>query len=145
MRCCAPSNRKQAKCEHIALILYMHSLVACLATANRQSANISSICPPSSRVSPFCLRQSPTGRDTLTARTLGGVASLCHSLRWCKKSQRTRNFVQILVLGVRFGRRHCSSNSVFERVSAFIRTHRTSKVRIASHHNCEQSEQYHLP
>ena len=44
-----------------------------------------SACPPSSRVSPFCLRQSPTGRDTLTARTLSDVASLCHSLRWCKK------------------------------------------------------------
>ena len=50
------------------------------------SANISRICPPSSGVSPFCLRQSPTGRDTLTARTLSGVASLCHSLRWCKKN-----------------------------------------------------------
>ena len=31
-----------------------------------------------------------------------------------KKSQRTRNFVQILVLGTRYGRRRCSSNSVFE-------------------------------
>ena len=49
------------------------------------SANILSACPPSSRVSPFCLRQSPTGRATLGSRTLSGVASLCHSLRWCKK------------------------------------------------------------
>ena len=47
-----------------------------------------------------------------------------------------------LVLGARFGRRHCSSNSVFERVSACLRTHRICKVRIASHRNCEQSEQY---
>ena len=51
------------------------------------SANISSICPPSSRVSPFCLRQSPTGRATLGSRTLSDVASLCHSLRWCKKNR----------------------------------------------------------
>ena len=34
---------------------------------------------------PFAIRQSPTGRATLGSRTLGGVASLCHSLRWCKK------------------------------------------------------------
>ena len=46
-----------------------------------------------------------------------------------KKSQRTRNFV--LSSGARrsLPRRHCSSRSVFEKVSAFIRTHRTSKVR----------------
>ena len=35
---------------------------------------------------PSAIRQSPTGRDTLTARTLSDVASLCHSLRWCKKN-----------------------------------------------------------
>ena len=46
-----------------------------------------SACPPSSRVSPFCLRQSPTGRATLGSRTLSDVASLCHSLRWCKKNR----------------------------------------------------------
>ena len=34
---------------------------------------------------PSAIRQSPTGRDTLGSRTLSGVASLCHSLRWCKK------------------------------------------------------------
>ena len=78
---------------------------------------------------PFAIRQSPTGRATLGSRTLSDVASLCHSLRWCKKSQRTRNFV--LSSGARrsLPRRHCSSRSVFEKVSAFIRTHRTSKVR----------------
>ena len=35
---------------------------------------------------PFAIRQSPTGRATLGSRTLSGVASLCHSLRWCKKN-----------------------------------------------------------
>ena len=69
---------------------------------NYVSANILSACPPSSRVSPFCLRQSPAGRDTLTARTLSGVASLCHLSLWCKKTERTSDCVQILVLGVRF-------------------------------------------
>ena len=48
---------------------------------------MSRICPPSSRVSPFCLRQSPTGRATLGSRTLSGVASLCHLSLWCKKKQ----------------------------------------------------------
>ena len=45
------------------------------------------ICPPSSRVSPVCLRQSPVGRATLGSRTLSIVPSLCHSLRWCKKNR----------------------------------------------------------
>ena len=45
------------------------------------------ICPPSSRVSPVCLRQSPAGRATLGSRTLSIVPSLCHSLRWCKKNR----------------------------------------------------------
>ena len=36
---------------------------------------------------PSAVRQSPTGRDTLTARTLSGVASLCHLSLWCKKKQ----------------------------------------------------------
>ena len=47
-----------------------------------------------------------------------------------------------LVLGARYGRRHCSSNSVFERVSAYLRTHRICEVHSSSHHNCEHSEQY---
>ena len=34
---------------------------------------------------PSAIRQSPTGRATLGSRTLSDVASLCHSLRWCKK------------------------------------------------------------
>ena len=50
-----------------------------------KSANISSACPPSSRVSPVCYPQNPSGGDTLGSRTLSDVASLCHSLRWCKK------------------------------------------------------------
>ena len=94
---------------------------------------LSSICPPSSRVSPFCLRQSPTGRATLGARTLSGVVSLCHLSLWCKKNrahQRLRtnsgawhslrgaiDFVAIAIT-----RRRCSSNSVFEIVSAYIST-----------------------
>ena len=45
----------------------------------------SRICPPSSRVSPVCYPQNPSGGDTLGSRTLSDVASLCHSLRWCKK------------------------------------------------------------
>ena len=45
------------------------------------------IYPPSSRVSPFCLQQSPAGRATLGSRTLSIVPSLCHSLRWCKKNR----------------------------------------------------------
>ena len=94
---------------------------------------------------PFAIRQSPTGRATLGSRTLSGVASLCHSLRWCKKTERTRNFV--LLSGARrsLSRRRCSSRFVFERESAYLRTHRICKVRIASHLNCERSEQYHLP
>ena len=43
-----------------------------------------------------------------------------------------------LVLGTRFGRRRCSSSSVFEKVSACTRTHRTSKVRIFSRHNSKE-------
>ena len=95
---------------------------------------------------PSAIRQSPAGRATLGSRTLSDVASLCHSLRWCKKkSQRTRNFV--LSSGARrsLPRRRCSSRSVTQQVSACIRTQRISKVRIASHLNCEHSEQYHLP
>ena len=42
-------------------------------------------------------------------------------------------------------RRRCSSRSVFEQVSACISTQQIGKVRIASHLNCEHSEQYHLP
>ena len=128
-------DNKRAKCKHTQNT--SRYLLSALSSER--------ICPPSSRVSPFCLRQSPTGRATLGSRTLSGVASLCHSLRWCKKSQRTRNFV--LSSGVRrsLPRRRCSSRSVFEKVSAFIRTRRTSKVHSSSHHNCERSEQYHLP
>ena len=37
-----------------------------------------------------------------------------------KKTERTSDCVQILVLGTRYGRRRCSSNSVFERVNAWI-------------------------
>ena len=78
---------------------------------------------------PSAIRQSPTGRATLGSRTLSGVASLCHSLRWCKKSQRTRNFV--LLSGARrsLPRRRCSSRSVFEQVSACISTQRIGIVQ----------------
>ena len=51
------------------------------------SANISSACPPSSRVSPVCYPQNPSGGDTLGSRTLSDVASLCHLSLWCKKKQ----------------------------------------------------------
>ena len=70
---------------------------------------------------PFAIRQSPTGRDTLGARTLSGVVSLCHSLRWCKNnhSAPATSYFR-LVLGTRYGRRRCSSNSVFEGASAYI-------------------------
>ena len=55
-----------------------------------------SICPPSSRVSPVCYPQNPSGGDTLGSRTLSGVASLCHLSLWCKKNrahQRLRTLV----------------------------------------------------
>ena len=65
---------------------------------------------------------------------------------WCDAI----DFVAIAIPSLRslrrsLPRRRCSSHSVFERVSACIRTHRTSKVRSSSYHNCERSEQYHLP
>ena len=72
------------------------------------------ICPPSSRVSPVCLRQSPTGRDTLGSRTLSAVLSLCHSLRWCKKTERTRNFALLS------GARHSLSRRPAPRVRNFV-------------------------
>ena len=89
-------------------------------------------------MSPFltCFPHLPYGKalraGTHSARARKSTSS--HYATRCvgaKKSQRTRNFVQNLVLGTRYGRRRCSSNSVFEGVSACIRTH-----------NCEHSEQY---
>ena len=51
---------------------------------------------------PSAIRQSPTGRATLGSRTLSDVASLCHLSLWCKKTERTSDCVQILVLGAPF-------------------------------------------
>ena len=81
---------------------------------------------------PSAIRQSPLGRDTLGSRTLSDVASLCHSLRWCKKitahpQLRTNS-------GARrsLPRRRCSSRSVFEQVSACISTQQIGKIKIRS-------------
>ena len=80
---------------------------------------------------PFAIRQSPTGRATLGSRTLSDVASLCHSLRWCKKKQSApATSYSRLVLGTRYGRRRCSSNSVFEQVSACILTPQNCQVKL---------------
>ena len=62
-----------------------------------------------------------------------------------KESQRIRNFVLSSGAWRSLPRRRCSSRSVFVQVSASIRALQKSKVRIACHHNCERSEQYHLP
>ena len=94
-----------------------------------ESANISRICPPSSRVSPFCHTAEPCGQGNTRLshikrrRLIMPLVALVQ-----KKSQRTRNFV--LSSGARrsLPRRRCSSRSVFEQVSACIRTLRTSKV-----------------
>ena len=103
-----------------------------------ESANMSRICPPSSRVSPFCLRQSPTGRELDAIDFVAIAIPSLRSLRRAhikrrrlimplvalvqKKTERTRNFV--LSSGARrsLPRRRCSSHFVFEKVSACIRT-----------------------
>ena len=102
-----------------------------------------SACPPSSRVSPFCHSAEPYGqgntrRAHVSRRPL--IMPLVALVQKNHSAPATSYFH--LVLGTRCGRRRCSSNSVFERVSAYLRTHRICKVRIASHRNCEQSEQY---
>ena len=76
------------------------------------------ICPPSSRVSPVCYPQNPSGGDTLGSRTLSDVASLCHSLRWCKKITAHQQLRTKSGARRSLPRRRCSSRSVFERVSA---------------------------
>ena len=87
-----------------------------------------------------------TGKANITAKQYNcGYATISLVLHRKTNKKGTSDCVQILVLGTRYGRRRCSSNSVFEGVSAYLRTHRICKVRIASHHNCEHSEQYHLP
>ena len=102
-----------------------------------------SACPPSSRVSPFCHPAEPYGQGNTRhahvsrRRLIMPLVALVQKNHSAPATSYSR-----LVLGARFGRRHCSSNSVFERVSACLRTHRICKVRIASHRNCEQSEQY---
>ena len=89
-----------------------------------------SACPPSSRVSPICHSAKPCGqgntrRAHVSRRPL--IMPLVALVQ--KQSQRTRNFVQNLVLGTRFGRRRCSSNSVFELVSACIVTPQNCQVK----------------
>ena len=90
----------------------------------------SSTCPPSSRVSSFCLRQSPTGR---ALDAIDFVAIAIPSLRSLRLShiKRRRLIMPLvalvqknhsapatsyfhLVLGTRFGRRRCSSSSESE-------------------------------
>ena len=93
----------------------------------KASANISSICPPSSRVSPFCHTAEPYGqgntrRAHVSRRRL--IMSLVALVQ--KNHSAPATSYSRLVLGTRFGRRHCSSNSVFEQVSAYIRTPRTN-------------------
>ena len=93
---------------------------------------------------PFAIRQSPTGRDTLGSRTLSDVASLCHSLRWCKKitaHPQLRTLVWCsalpssspLLLAFRLRKSECFYKNAKNGQSAKLI------------HNCEQSEQYHLP
>ena len=103
-----------------------------------------SACPPSSRVSPFCLRQSPTGRATLGSRTLGIYHSLCRSLCWCKKSQRTHNFAPSSGARRSLSRRRCASRFVTQQVSALYKNAKNGQSAKLIH-NCEQSEQYYLP
>ena len=94
-----------------------------LGPRNIEMYDKSSACPPSSRVSPFCLQQSPTGRATLGSRTLSDVASLCHLSLWCKKTERTSDCVQILVLGapflgaLRLAFRHATSKCLYKNAS----------------------------
>ena len=105
-----------------------------------------SICPPSSRVSPFCHSAEPywQGNTRLShikrRRLIMPLVALVQ-----KKQSAPATSYSRLVLGAPFlvaAAPRVSSSLI---VSASIRTQRISKVRIASHHNCEQSEQYHLP
>ena len=81
---------------------------------------------------PSAIRQSPTGRDTLTARTLSGVVSLCHLSLWCKKTERTSDCVLLSGAWGSLPRRRCSSRSVFEKVSACLRTHQIGKTALGN-------------
>ena len=70
----------------------------------KPSANISRICPPSSRVSPFCLRQSPTGREL---DAIDFVAIAIPSLRSLRLSHiRRRRLIMPLVALVQKNRAH---------------------------------------
>ncbi|MBR2484790.1 MAG: hypothetical protein IKB54_00375, partial [Clostridia bacterium] len=52
---------------------------------------------------PLLPTAEPTGRATLGSRTLSDVVSLFHLSLWCKKkTERTSDCVQILVLGAPF-------------------------------------------
>ena len=97
---------------HISICNSKHTIYMVLLLYNK------SACPPSSRVSPFCLRQSPTGRATLTARTLSDVASLCHLSLWCKTIRAHQRLRTNSGAWGSLPRRRCSSRSVFEQVSA---------------------------
>ena len=88
-----------------------------------------SACPPSSRVSPFCLWQSPAGRATLGSRTLSDVASLCHLSLWCKKNRAHQRLRTNSGARRSLPRRRCSSRSVTQQVSACIRTQRIGKYK----------------
>ena len=87
------------------------------------SANMSSACPPSSRVSPICHSAKPYGqgntrRAHIKRRRL--IMPLVALVQKNHSAPATSYFR--LVLGTRFGRRRCSSSSVFERASAYLRT-----------------------
>ena len=92
-----------------------------LGPRNIEMYDKSSACPPSSRVSPFCLQQSPTGRATLGSRTLSDVASLCHLSLWCKKQSAPATAYKFWCSALPFSA-PCASRSVTQQVSACIRT-----------------------
>ena len=110
---------------------------------------------------PSAIRQSPTGRKL---DAIDFVAIAIPSLRSLRRAHiKRRRLIMPLVALVQ--KNHSAPATSYSRlvlgapflvaaaprvpssliVSASIRTQRISKVRIASHLNCEQSEQYHLP
>ena len=86
------------------------------------SANISSACPPSSRVSPICHSAKPYGQGNTRLshikrrRLIMPLVALVQKNHSAPATSYSR-----LVLGTRYGRRRCSSSSVFEKVSACLR------------------------
>ena len=107
------------------------------------SANISSACPPSSRVSPICHLAKPYGqghtrRAHIKRRRL--IMPLVALVQ--KKQSAPATAYKFWCLALATVVATAPPNSVFEQVSACIRTHRTSKVRIASHHNARKCKSW---